>query len=74
MPSDTSEVNPFLNLERYKPYTFILNYRTYQKDGRTQNFLALEGVVAQPEEKPAVQPEEKAATQPNEKAVSPQQK
>lgn len=42
-----SDAGPFLNLEKYKSYTFILNYRAYQKDGRTQNFLALEGIAPQ---------------------------
>lgn len=37
---------PFLNLEKYKPYVFNLDYRTYQKDGAARSYLALVGVSA----------------------------
>lgn len=43
----TQDVGPFLNLDRYKPYTFILRYASYQKNGSQRNFLAVDGVQPQ---------------------------
>lgn len=44
---NTPDANPFLQLEKYKPYTFILRYASYQKDGASRSFLAVDGVSSQ---------------------------
>lgn len=43
----TQDLAPFLQLERYKPYTFILRYASYQKNGSQRSFLAVDGVQPQ---------------------------